>query len=153
MAEFRDPPGVERAADDKNMTKMLRDGELDAAIYGAELPERSGAPERHPRSGSRGGAWFAKHTASCRSITWWWSPKALAQNPIRSAVREVYPHAARRASARPGCPGRAIDLQPFGFEACRPAVEMMTDYALQQKLLPRPLTVDELFDDTTRALG
>jgi hypothetical protein len=29
----------------------------------------------------------------------------------------------------------------------------MIRYQQQQKLLPRPLTVDELFDDTTRALS
>src|SRR5437763_1895712 len=38
VREFRDPPGVERAGQGKAMTKMLLDGELDAAIYGAELP-------------------------------------------------------------------------------------------------------------------
>ena len=34
IAEFRDPEGVERAADGKDMTKMVLDGELDAAIFG-----------------------------------------------------------------------------------------------------------------------
>src|SRR5271155_5696846 len=38
LAEFRDPPGVERAADGKDMTKMVLDGELDAAIFGTVLP-------------------------------------------------------------------------------------------------------------------
>jgi len=37
LAEFRDPPGVERAADGKDMTKMVLDGELDAAIFGTVL--------------------------------------------------------------------------------------------------------------------
>ena len=30
---------------------------------------------------------------------------------------------------------------------------MIIDYAFQQKLIGRKLSVDELFDDTTRALG
>jgi len=38
VPEYREPPGVERAGADKNLLKMLRDGELDAAIYGADLP-------------------------------------------------------------------------------------------------------------------
>src|SRR5215207_8430760 len=42
VAEYRDPPGVERGAADKDLTTMLLSGELDAAIYGAELPD-------HPR--------------------------------------------------------------------------------------------------------
>ena len=38
VAEYREPEGVERAGGDKNLLKMLREGELDAAIYGADLP-------------------------------------------------------------------------------------------------------------------
>ena len=30
---------------------------------------------------------------------------------------------------------------------------MIINYAVQQKLIPRPFKVDELFDDTTRALA
>jgi 4,5-dihydroxyphthalate decarboxylase len=36
---FRDPPFCTRAPAGADMTAMLRDGELDAAIFGAELPE------------------------------------------------------------------------------------------------------------------
>ena len=39
VAEAKEPPGVIRARADQDMTKMLIDGELDAAIYGAELPK------------------------------------------------------------------------------------------------------------------
>ena len=38
VPEFKDPPGVERAAEGKDMTKMLLEGELDAAIFGTALP-------------------------------------------------------------------------------------------------------------------
>ena len=67
-------------------------------------------------------------------------------------VREVYRmlKQAKQAAASPK-PGE-IDFHPFGVEACRPALEMIINYAVQQKLIPRPFTVDELFDDTTRAL-
>jgi 4,5-dihydroxyphthalate decarboxylase len=44
-------------------------------------------------------------------------------------------------------------MQPFGFEACRPALKMIIDYCVQQQLIPRRFAVEELFDDTTRALG
>ena len=45
-----------------------------------------------------------------------------------------------------------IDHIPFGLEACRPALARIIDYAAQQRLIPRRFTVEELFDDTTRAL-
>jgi 4,5-dihydroxyphthalate decarboxylase len=68
-------------------------------------------------------------------------------------VREVYRMllAGKRASGLPK-PG-GLDMQPFGFEACRPALKMIIDYCVQQQLIPRRFAVEELFDDTTRALG
>jgi 4,5-dihydroxyphthalate decarboxylase len=44
----------------------------------------------------------------------------------------------------------AIDTIPFGFEAVRPALELMSSYALEMKIIPRRFTVEELFDETTR---
>ena len=57
----------------------------------------------------------------------------------------------KRAAGMPR-PG-TIDILPFGLAACRPALVMLIKYLTQQYLLPRSLTVDELFDDTTRVLG
>src|SRR5271155_1695900 len=37
-AEYQDPPGVVRAAPGKDITKMLLEGELDAAIFGGAMP-------------------------------------------------------------------------------------------------------------------
>ena len=39
VAEFPDPPGVIRAEAGKDITQMLIDGEIDAAIYGAAMPK------------------------------------------------------------------------------------------------------------------
>ena len=38
VAEYRDPPQIERGAAGKELGAMLLAGEIDAAIYGAELP-------------------------------------------------------------------------------------------------------------------
>jgi hypothetical protein len=34
----------------------------------------------------------------------------------------------------------------------RPALELMSSYAMEMRIIPRRVTVEELFDDTTRAL-
>jgi hypothetical protein len=47
----------------------------------------------------------------------------------------------------------AIDFLPFGVEACRPALAMIVNDALQQSLIARKIDVEELFDDATRALA
>jgi 4,5-dihydroxyphthalate decarboxylase len=43
-------------------------------------------------------------------------------------------------------------MVPFGFEAVKPALDLMSSYALEMKIIPRRYSVEELFDDTTRSL-
>jgi 4,5-dihydroxyphthalate decarboxylase len=59
--------------------------------------------------------------------------------------------ASRAAGPQPA--SGALDMTPNGVEANRKSLEFVIDYALQQKIIPRMFTVDELFDDTTRVLG
>jgi 4,5-dihydroxyphthalate decarboxylase len=68
------------------------------------------------------------------------------------AVREIFRmlQAGKKAAGLPK-PG-AIDTIPFGFEAVKPALELMSSYALEMKIIPRRFSVEELFDDATRAL-
>jgi len=68
------------------------------------------------------------------------------------AVREVFRmlHESKKAAGLPK-PG-AIDTLPFGFDAAKPALDLMSSYALEMKIIPRRYSVEELFDDTTRAL-
>ena len=40
----------------------------------------------------------------------------------------------------------------YGVEANRPTLDAIIDIAFRQKLIPRRYSVDELFDDVTRAL-
>jgi len=46
-----------------------------------------------------------------------------------------------------------IDFHPFGLEVLRKPLEMMIQYAVEQKIIPRPFAVGELFDDSTRGLN
>ncbi len=61
VAEAKDPPGVIRAAADQDMTKMLIDGELDAAIYGAELPKDPRLQSVIPDPEAAARAWYGQH--------------------------------------------------------------------------------------------
>jgi 4,5-dihydroxyphthalate decarboxylase len=68
------------------------------------------------------------------------------------AATEIY-RLLRRAKTAAGLPKPGeIDFLPFGFNACRGALQTIINYALQQRLIPRKLEVEELFDDTTRSL-
>jgi 4,5-dihydroxyphthalate decarboxylase len=68
------------------------------------------------------------------------------------AVREVYRMllASKTAAGLPK-PG-AVDLIPFGYDALKPSLELMSSYCHEMKLTPRRYAVEELFDDVTRVL-
>jgi 4,5-dihydroxyphthalate decarboxylase len=150
VLEYRDPPFVERAAEGKNLLKMVQDGELDAAIYGVEVPSgpRLASVIEDPEAETR--QWQARHGVVPLNHMVCVSQSLSRSKP--ELVREVYRMLKEsKQAAGPPTPG-AIDFHPFGVEACRPALEMIIDYAVQQKLIPHGFEVDELFDDTTRAL-
>ena len=67
-------------------------------------------------------------------------------------VKEVF-RLFRQARQADGASTGALDPYRFGVEANRRSLELIIDYALRQKIIPRRFTVDELFDETTRALG
>jgi 4,5-dihydroxyphthalate decarboxylase len=43
-------------------------------------------------------------------------------------------------------------MPPLGIEASRKGIEMAIDWCFEQKIIPRRLSKDELFDDTTAEL-
>lgn len=148
VAEFSDPPGVERAAEGKNITKMLIDGELTAAIFGGEMPNdpRLLSVIEHPQDDAR--AWYKKYGAVPINHMVVVTEKVSRERP--DAVREVYRLLLEGKKAAGGPKPGEPDMVPFGVEACRPSLELIINYAHQQGLIPRKFTVEELFDDVTR---
>jgi 4,5-dihydroxyphthalate decarboxylase len=67
---------------------------------------------------------------------------------VRDIFRQL--HESKRAAGLPD--GRPLDPYRFGVEACRPILDIIIDFCHRQKLIERRIAVDELFDDTTRAL-
>jgi 4,5-dihydroxyphthalate decarboxylase len=150
MAEFKDPPGVERAADGKDMAKMVLDGELDAAIFGTVLPSDPRFKSVIPDPDAAAGEWYKKYNTV--PINHMVVVKSALSKSDPGAVREVFRmlRDSKKAAGLPK-PG-AVDTLPFGFDACKPALDLMSSYALEMKIIPRRYSVEELFDDTTRGL-
>ena len=151
VAEFVEPPGVERAAPEKDLLAMLRAGEIDAAIYGVNKPDDPIFKSLIPDPETAAQKWFAQHQVVPINHMVVVTEQLARTRP--DLVRETYrlllesKHAA--GLPKPG----TIDIQPFGLEACRPALVTLIEYLKQQNLMPRAVTVDELFDDTMRVLG
>ena len=60
-------------------------------------------------------------------------------------VREVHRLLAESAAA-------SSAASRFSRDEMRRSLELINSYSAQQKLIPRAFTIDELFDDVTRAL-
>jgi 4,5-dihydroxyphthalate decarboxylase len=151
VLEYRDPPFVERAGDDKNLLKMVQDGELDAGVFGAELPSDPRLRSVIADADSETRRWHAKHGVVPLNHMVVVTQSLSRERP--DVVREVYGMLKRAKQAGGSLPPDALDFHPFGLEACRPALKMIINYAVQQKLIPRPFEVEELFDETTGALA
>ena len=150
VAEYHEPERVERAGADKNLLKMLRAGELDAAIYGADLPNDPTLKSLIPDAESSAQRWYARHKVVPINHMVVVTEKLAKSNP--QTVKEIY-RLLLQAKKAAGLPkAGAIDFLPFGLKACRPALQTIITYALQQRLIPRKIEVEDLFDDTTRAL-
>ncbi len=147
---FADPPGVERARGDKPLLARLYDGELDAAIIGTGLPDdpRLKPVIADPLRAARD--WSLRHGAV--SINHMVALDADLARERPDVVREVWRLLceSKRIAGEPRVEG--FDLTPFGLGANRASLALLLKYAQQQGLLARPLAVDELFDDSTRAL-
>ncbi len=150
LAEYSDPPGVERVTG-KDMTKMLLEGELDAAIYGGVMPTDPRLKSVIANPEAAGKDWYPKHGVVPVNHMVVLKEDLSKSNP--GAVRELFRMLldSKKAAGLPKA--GAIDLIPFGFDAVKPALDLMSSYALEMKIIPRRLAVEELFDDTTRTLG
>jgi 4,5-dihydroxyphthalate decarboxylase len=149
LAEYTDPPVIERAAAGKNMVQMLLDGELDAAVVGDKLPDQRLKfliPD-HDRAAQ---VWEEQHGMPLNHLL-------VIRNELSQKrpdiVREVFRifKAAKEIAARNGNKNAAEIT--YGVEANRQALQTIIENAFDQKLLPRRFSVDELFDDVTRELS
>ena len=150
VAEFRDPPNVERAPEGKNILDMLLAGEIDAAILAAPAADARIKP-LIPEPEAAAQDWHRRTDAL--QINHMVVVKDTVSRSNPAAVREIYRllHESKTAAGLPHA--GELDLNPFGLAANRHNLEVAIDFAYRQRLIPRRFEVDELFDEVTRTLG
>lgn len=141
VAEAKDPPGVTRAAAGQDMTNMLIDGELDAAIYGADLPKDERLQSVIPEPDAAARAWYGKYHLVPVNHMVVVTERLAQENP--QAVAELYRLLEASKAAAPA--SGEVDTAPFGKAANRPCLELLMTYAVQQRLIERPLPLDALW--------
>jgi 4,5-dihydroxyphthalate decarboxylase len=150
VAEYCDPDIVKRAPESKELAQMLLDGDVAAGIVGDKLPDPK-LKHLIPDADAVAQKWAERHHGVPINHM-----VVVRQELSRSrpdVVKDIFRalHESKRAAGLPD--GGELDPYRFGVEACRPILEIIIDFCHQQKLIPRRMSVDELFDDTTRVLG
>ncbi len=137
VAEYRDPPGTERAPAGKTPLGMLLEGEVDAAVLSDPVPQderlRSVIPDPAAAAADwqrRKGAIQVNHLVCVRN--------SLSQD----VVDEVY----RLLQESKNIGAKDAPTSPFGLEENRRNLEVAIDYVYRQKLIPKRFSVDELFE-------
>ena len=135
VAEFVDPPSVQRAAAGKEIRSMLTAGELDAAILGDAKPDPQLQPViADPEAAGR--KWGEKHRAIQLNHL------VVVKNSVpRAAADEAYALLVESKKAA----GNPPQL-PHGLEANRRNLEVAIDCAHKQNLIPRRFRVEELLE-------
>lgn len=149
VAEFRDPPNVQRASGGTTAEAMLLAGDLDAAVLADANLSDPRLARLIPDPDAAADAWNARYGAIQINHMVVVRRELLETRP--DTVREVYGmlKASRLQSGEPDTP---VDFAPFGFERNRRNLDVALDCAWRHGVLPAPLRLDDLFDDVTRAL-
>ncbi|WP_404605096.1 hypothetical protein [Caballeronia udeis] len=151
LEEYRDPPFVRRAESGKQLLPMLRTGELDAVILGNDLPDEPGLEPLIGDAAAADRAWYALHQYVPINhvvvVT-----KALGDAQPQ-AMRAVYDLLCRGKASVVAENASKPDKLLFGYDALRGPLEETLAFCEQQQLLPRKLSVDEIFADSLAILG
>jgi 4,5-dihydroxyphthalate decarboxylase len=144
VAEYRDPPWAERAMPGQDMLAMLRQGELDAAIFGNELPkdDPSLRPVFRDPTAAAEAFWQAHGFVPVNHLVAVTRDLALGEPALLAELMRML--AASRA-AGPASVGER-DALPVGRTALQPAMALLSRYTWEQGLLPRALDVGEIWE-------
>jgi 4,5-dihydroxyphthalate decarboxylase len=161
VAEYRDPPNVELAAEGKTLGGMLRSGEIDAAI-GLSKIDPAEIRTVIPDADKAALAWFRNTQVYPANHAMVVKRDILAAHPwlgtelialFEKAKAEAYRRNPRKP---PADPDRArlmakigADPLPYDMAANRASVEMLLGFCTRQKLTERTYRVDQLFDPAT----
>ena len=139
VAAYADPPFVKRAEPGKELLTMLRAGELDAAIVGADVPNDPNLRLLFSDPSAAGEAFYARH--GFVPINHMVVVKTeLAEEPgLAAELCRLF--AASKALA----PQQGRDRAPIGRAAVAASVRLAAQFAYEQGLTPRLLGEKEIW--------
>mgnify|MGYP002373040595 CR=1 FL=1 len=149
VAEFQDPPNVERIdLAGRTLEQFLVDGLIDAAVLAAPPADPRIRP-LIPDPSAAAQEWYDRFGGIQINHMVVVDTALSAERP--DVVRELYAMLLRGKRLAPRTE-LGIDVLPFGVEANRRNLALAIECAAAQRLIPHRVEVDSLFDETTRAL-
>jgi 4,5-dihydroxyphthalate decarboxylase len=143
VSEYRDPPNVVRNTTATGLRELLLSGEV-AAIMGERNVDPANVRPVIPNADEAAVEWSRKtgifpvnHIVSART-------ERLRQHSwLAEELMNLFEQAKRKAAG-----GSEDASLPYGLEPNRRSMQMLLDFAAQQKVTPRAYRVDELFSST-----
>ncbi len=148
LAEFKDPANCQVIPPDSNLGDMLLNGEIAAGLLGKDLPADPRIELIIPNAKEAAAAWVKREGLIPINHVFVVHKDLSKQRP--DLVREIYRMLVE--SRNLASESVLAGLPPYGFNAIRKTLEMAIDMALEQKLIDRRFTPEELFDETTITL-
>ena len=147
VAEYKEPDFLERFdPNGKTMEELMFEGAFDAVIVGGEIPNEPRARTLIPNAKQAALDWHAR--TGCVTVNHLFAVSAEVAKR-KDVMQEIWRMLKETKAAMPA-PADGVDVYPFGWDANRKNLELVIQYAYEQKLLPRMMSVDELICDATR---
>ena len=149
LEEYSDPANCIRLPKGSDIGQMMLDGELAATLQGVDLPKDPRVERLIPDPFDAAKDWFAREGVVPINHIFVVHEDISKNRP--DVVREIYRMIGESRELTQG--GVPDPFPPMGLEANRKGLQLAIDWAFEQNIIPRKLSVDELFDDVTGTLG
>lgn len=149
LLEYTDPANCERLPKGSDIGQMMLDGELAATLQGVDLPKDPRVSYLIPEPFDAAKDWYARQGVVPINHMFVVHEDLTRERP--DVVKEIYRMLVEGRELTEG--GVPAIYPPIGLEANRKGIQLASDWAYEQKIIPRRIAVDELFNDVTANLS
>ncbi len=149
LAEYSDPSNCERLPKGSSIPDMMLDGELAAALLGNDMPKDPRVQRLVPEPYKAAKRWYEREGVVPINHMFVVHEDISKKRP--DVVHEIFRMIVESRALAPA--EETAIFPPIGLEANRKGLQLAIDWSFEQKIIPRRLAIDELFDETTAGLG